>query len=323
MSVAWVAGSSSAGGTITSATMTVSHTVAAGSNRMILLRVPARAASGAAVVVSAVVRNGQAFTNVTDLLIGTALRFTEWVLVNPTVGTFNISITFSRTLTVQYAALADNFTGVDQTTPVNIAGKVSASGTGATSYNASVPGTVPFLSQCLLASDAGSSQWSLSSSSDTTDLRSAASTYSLLLMRHWTVGAPSNPYTAAFAHTTATSYFYSALQLNAAAGSSSYTQAISATSAPAATLARTALRARGLSATATPAATLARALTRRMTLSAAAAAVATLARATRFARGLSASGRGVATFAIFTRPLPKRLLATPVTDGVAATAKKR
>ncbi|MCA9012136.1 MAG: DUF4347 domain-containing protein, partial [Planctomycetaceae bacterium] len=116
-------------GTVTSGLMnngtslTFSHTVAAGTNRVMFVEI---AIDGLGANVTSVTYGGVALTQVGRGAGNHAVEI--WKLVNPTVGTANVVINFAGTTTA--AAGATTFNGVDQTTPNGTF--VSATGTSTT-----------------------------------------------------------------------------------------------------------------------------------------------------------------------------------------------
>ena len=117
MAVAFV--NSATGQESFSDTETFSLTVSAGDNRLLMVGVgrynPAEA-------VSTVTFNGEALEEWADVTnpITTTFRTSVWYMVEPAVATANVVITMAASVD-RLAALADVFTGVDQTTPLDTA----------------------------------------------------------------------------------------------------------------------------------------------------------------------------------------------------------
>lgn len=110
------------GGEVTggATSLTFSHTVSSGSDRALVVFVRGRAATSGAVLASSVTFNGTNLTEVAGATIYDATNQTgvqSWVLVNPTVTTANVVVTWGSA-TNRGGAVALSFTGVDQTTPV-------------------------------------------------------------------------------------------------------------------------------------------------------------------------------------------------------------
>ncbi|MDQ8023504.1 MAG: DUF4347 domain-containing protein, partial [Moraxellaceae bacterium] len=106
-------GSTTSAATSTSGATSLSwsHTVAAGSDRMLVVSIAARNDGP----VDTVTYGGQALTRLSSV-IGDGVVVAEiWYLLNPTVGSANVVISLGSTH--EFVAGATNFTGVDQTTP--------------------------------------------------------------------------------------------------------------------------------------------------------------------------------------------------------------
>lgn len=98
--------------------LTFSHTIASGYNRLLLVGVSTGATSTNgtnAATVNTVTYGGTALTLVGSVNAGGNVRTYLYALVNPAVGTANVAISTSGTTPV--VAGATSFTGVDQTTP--------------------------------------------------------------------------------------------------------------------------------------------------------------------------------------------------------------
>lgn len=116
-------GSTTQGSNTGSATLTFSHTPGSGSNRLLIvaISVGSTALSGAspAPTVTSVTYNGVAMTLVDDAL-GSESRIVLYRLVNPAAGPFNVVVTVSSATNVKIDASATTFTGVDQSTPLDM-----------------------------------------------------------------------------------------------------------------------------------------------------------------------------------------------------------
>ncbi len=112
-------------------TLKIPHTTS-GTNRLMLVGVSLRPGTGNYSVKS-ITHNGKAMTKVGSVVRGTSARVEIWRLINPDAGTFNVTITFNRT--VSYGAVAGVVTmnGVNQTTPLGAFASANGS-----SKNASV-----------------------------------------------------------------------------------------------------------------------------------------------------------------------------------------
>ena len=94
----------------------LTHSTAAGTNRLLLVGVSLD--SGSSAQVSSITYSGQALTLVgarTDA--GNTVRMEIWSLVNPPVGTANVAVTLSAQ-TLGFIVGASTFTGVHQTSPL-------------------------------------------------------------------------------------------------------------------------------------------------------------------------------------------------------------
>ena len=107
-------GTSSKMASTAAATLTWSHTVAQGANRLLLVRT-AQSAKSRVPDVTAVTYGGAALTKATAASTG-ANAAAMWYLVAPAVGTANVTVTLSGF--AKALASATSFTGVDQVAPV-------------------------------------------------------------------------------------------------------------------------------------------------------------------------------------------------------------
>lgn len=121
--------------------LTVSHTVANNSNRVLIIDVM----TGNAVPVTSVTFNGVAATLVdSQALPGSANNQYTYRLIAPTVGTFNIVVTTSAAASISTNLIGTSYYNVDQTTPIEASAKSTTSGGG--TFNQSIT----TLSQCAM-----------------------------------------------------------------------------------------------------------------------------------------------------------------------------
>ncbi|MGE3842305.1 MAG: hypothetical protein AB7I50_12015, partial [Vicinamibacterales bacterium] len=96
------------------ASLSWSHTVAAGSNRLLIVRTSHRDGNKS---VTGVTFGGSALTKLADVNgPGNQNKVTLWYRLSPSVGTATVVVTLSGSVDV--AAAATSFTGVSQTAPV-------------------------------------------------------------------------------------------------------------------------------------------------------------------------------------------------------------
>lgn len=105
--------------------LTFSHTVSSGNNRLLLVGVSAE------VSVSTITFNGTSLTKLDDNDFGN--YNSVWYLIAPTVTTANVVVTFAGSGNLYPCVIATNFTDVDQTTPNRaVSNSASNSNTGCT-----------------------------------------------------------------------------------------------------------------------------------------------------------------------------------------------
>ena len=111
-----IAVGSASDGTTAGSTMTISHTTAAGSDRLMVVGVSINNDDFETVL--GITYNGAAFTFVGQETNADDARVEIWYLVAPDTGTHNAVITFNADLTRFAVAGVITFTGVDQATPL-------------------------------------------------------------------------------------------------------------------------------------------------------------------------------------------------------------
>ncbi len=176
------------------ASLSWSHTVAAGSNRLLLVRTAHRDGNK---TVSSVKYGSATLTKVAEQNgPGNQNKATLWFLVNPAAGTASVVVTLSGS--VKVVAAATTLTGVRQTTPVDSFVTSAAQSTSASRTVTSVPGdlVVDALAangDALSAAVSGSRdvQWSGGTGTAGGDVRSAGSTTggASAVTMAWTLGA--------------------------------------------------------------------------------------------------------------------------------------
>jgi hypothetical protein len=112
--------------TANSSSLTWSHAVA-GTNRILVVGVSIRNNAGQVVNANGVTYAGTPLTLVDSQNNGTSVRVELWQGVAPAVGTANIVVTLSAS--ARFVGGAVSFTGVDQTTPVDVSSFASGSST--------------------------------------------------------------------------------------------------------------------------------------------------------------------------------------------------
>ena len=123
------------------ATSTFSHTVPAGSDRLLVVSVMTEGNEGA----SGITYNGTALTQAVRKSGGnaTATAVAIWYLVAPDVGTFNLVVSFSNTS--PFGVTATNFTGVQQNNPIEqVASTIGASGSPSVTVSNPMAGSLIF-----------------------------------------------------------------------------------------------------------------------------------------------------------------------------------
>jgi hypothetical protein len=190
-----------------STTLSWSHTVGAGSNRILVVGVAL--ANGSSQTVSSVEYNGDSLTFIGSKENGTNVRVELWFLLAPDVGLDNtIDITLDGSADI--AAGAVTFTGVNQTTPFDSFASATGTGTGPTvdASSAACDVVIDVLGAVAAPSvTAGSGQtleWTAAYSSTVTGAQSVEGGAATTTMSHtlgssqaWAVGAVSmNPASA-------------------------------------------------------------------------------------------------------------------------------
>jgi hypothetical protein len=132
--------------------LTISHAVAAGGDRLLLVRIAVHSESGAAEVVSGVTFGGVALTLAGRTGTGTGPGSEIWYLVAPAVSTADVVITLAATES-GIVAECQNYTGVHQTTPIGTFVGFNNSGSDAPTIDAtSAAGEL--VVDCLASTDA-------------------------------------------------------------------------------------------------------------------------------------------------------------------------
>ncbi len=134
----------------TQTSLSFSHTVAAGSDRLLMVVVTtnAEAATGTAGIVNTVTYGGTPLTFVGGQTSGGAptaganARVEFWRLTAPAVGTANVVVNLVGGTGKEFAAGATNFTGVDQTTPLGTFSSANGVSTAASVTAAAAAGQV-------------------------------------------------------------------------------------------------------------------------------------------------------------------------------------
>ncbi|MBA4276244.1 Ig-like domain-containing protein [Flavobacterium sp.] len=104
-----------------------SYTIAAGTNRLLIVGV-GYSYTNSANNVTAISYGSQSLTKLTEISNGTSSKVQLWYLINPTVGTANIVAAWTGTLEVSMGFA--NFTNADQTNPFGVYNAINASSTG-------------------------------------------------------------------------------------------------------------------------------------------------------------------------------------------------
>jgi choice-of-anchor C domain-containing protein len=125
-----IASGNSGTGSGTASSLSWNHTVAAGTNRLLLVRI---ANSGTATV-SGVTYGGTAMTAVGSTSSSSTIRASMYYLVAPAVGTASVVVTLSASANI--VAASSDYNGVNQVTPTS--GLSTSNGSGSTSVNSSV-----------------------------------------------------------------------------------------------------------------------------------------------------------------------------------------
>lgn len=107
---------------------TFSHTTGSGSNRLLVVTIAMRGGAGG--VITGVTYNGVSMTQVTTEALTGSAHATIYYLVNPASGSNTVSVAHSMTGSTHLVVSATSLTGVDQTTPLNVSSKASASSAG-------------------------------------------------------------------------------------------------------------------------------------------------------------------------------------------------
>jgi hypothetical protein len=111
----------------TGTSITLSHTVPANNRRLLVVKLWLQSSAD---TVSAMTYGGAAMTRVVRQVgSGSDGALEIWILVAPAVGTANVVVTKSASAPADFIQ-AVNYKDIDQTTPVDVAGGVSATGTG-------------------------------------------------------------------------------------------------------------------------------------------------------------------------------------------------
>jgi hypothetical protein len=106
-------------------TQVFNHTVGSGSDRLLVVTVEMRGGNA-----TSATHNGVAMTQVDTSSVSGSAGASMFYLVNPSSGTFSISIAHNAAGGARMVASATSLTGVHQTTPLNAFGKAGASSTG-------------------------------------------------------------------------------------------------------------------------------------------------------------------------------------------------
>ncbi|MFT3736518.1 MAG: DUF4347 domain-containing protein [Rhodocyclaceae bacterium] len=129
--------SSSATDTTGSTTLTWAHTVAAGSDGMLVVEIASRYNTDA----TSVTYGGVALTKLSSVTSGGVVTAEIWYLLSPTAGSANVVVTIGGSAH-EFVAGASNFFGVDQTTPFGTAVTKTGSGTSVSQAVTSVSGDI-------------------------------------------------------------------------------------------------------------------------------------------------------------------------------------
>lgn len=115
---------------INGASTTCSTVVAAGSDRVLYALIFFYPHDSQNYTVSAVARDGQSFTKLKELDLGSGnAKYQIWQLIDPNVGTADITATYSGTYWMDVSIYPVSFNGVHQTTPSDVTADASPTGT--------------------------------------------------------------------------------------------------------------------------------------------------------------------------------------------------
>ena len=146
MPIAFVSGTESAFSEAVSS-LTISHTVASGANRILIAAAVTRDSTDSDRPVTGVTFNATEVFTVAKAQILDANDITAelWRLVAPTETTANVVISFTGSVTQGAYGVTSNYTGVDQSTPIDATG-----GAGTTSDSPSTADIITTTTNCML-----------------------------------------------------------------------------------------------------------------------------------------------------------------------------